>query len=81
MSLPGDFAPSLYLVPYGSVRRKDTWCKFGSSVNGIFVGEMRDKRAYLEILYQACISYRVLMDWPIGRIPNVDVDHQKMGFL
>ncbi len=33
---------------------------------------MRDKRAYLEILYQACIWYRVLMDWPTGRIPNVD---------
>ncbi len=72
MSLPGDFTPSLYLVPYGSARRKDIECKFGSSVNEIFVGEMRDKQAYLEILYQAYIWYRVLMDWPTGRISNVD---------
>ncbi len=33
---------------------------------------MRDKRAYLEILYSACIWYQVLMDWLTGKIPNVD---------
>ncbi len=58
---------------------------------------MRDKWAYLEISYQAYICLHIpqksgawqwwnranqfLIDLPAGRIPNVDVEHQKMEFL
>ncbi len=43
MSLRGDFVSSLYLVPYGFARRKNTYCRDGSSANDMLVEEIRDK--------------------------------------
>ncbi len=66
-------------VPYEFNCRKDTSCGFGSSANEILVREMRDKWAYLEILYQACIWFH--MDSPAEKVPSVNLDHQEMGFF